>query len=40
MNPTAILALLSNLYEQAAALQAENEQLRAALAEQSPPDKR
>ena len=31
VNPTAILALLSDLYGQVAALQAENEKLRAAL---------
>jgi uncharacterized small protein (DUF1192 family) len=36
MNAAAILALISNLYEQIAALQAENEQLRAALAEKAP----
>jgi uncharacterized small protein (DUF1192 family) len=36
MNAAAILALISNLYEQVAALQAENEQLRAALAEKAP----
>lgn len=33
MNPSAILALIGNLYEQIVGLQQENEQLRAALAE-------
>lgn len=32
MNPAAILALIGNLYEQIVALQAENDQLRAAAA--------
>lgn len=34
MNPAAILALIGDLYEQVATLQAENERLRQAIAEQ------
>lgn len=37
-NPAALLALISDLYEQAAALQAENAELREALAECTQPD--
>ena len=36
MNPAAILALIGNLYEQVAELQAENDRLRAAAAARSP----
>ena len=36
MNESAILSLISDLYQQAAALQAENAQLREALAAASP----
>jgi hypothetical protein len=36
-NPAALLALISDLYEQAAALQAENAQLREALAQATAP---
>lgn len=37
MNPAAILALIGDLYEQVATLQAENERLRAALAANEQP---
>lgn len=36
IDPTAILALISDLTQQVAALRAENQQLRAALAEHHP----
>jgi hypothetical protein len=36
MNPTAILALLSDLYAQVSTLSEENKQLREALAKQEP----
>lgn len=35
MNPAALLALLGDLYEQVAALRAENDHLREVLAEQT-----